>query len=155
MYYLPGSQPRAVVTSPLTANWISRLGSRTMRLSSSDHDPMSTALSACLNRLGPLHARLCPRQVLGVRIGMYAGELLDLDLPRSDKRLMAFVETDGCAVDGIVVATGCTIGRRTMRILDFGKVAATFAETVTERAVRVAPKPDARMHARESSGGDS
>ena len=50
---------------------------------------------------------LCPRQVLGVRMGIYAGELFGLDLPQTDKRLFAFVETDGCLTDGIAVATGC------------------------------------------------
>lgn len=118
-------------------------------------DPTSTALAACLARLAPLHTRLCPRQVLGIRIGLYAGELLDLPLPRGDKRLIAFVETDGCAVDGIVVATGCAVGRRTMRILDFGKVAATFVDAVTGRAVRIAPRPDARAHASHAVVGDA
>ena len=31
-------------------------------------------------QLARLHPRLCPRQVLGVRIGQYAGELLGLAL---------------------------------------------------------------------------
>ncbi|MCC6175174.1 MAG: formylmethanofuran dehydrogenase, partial [Chloroflexi bacterium] len=46
-----------------------------------------------MERLLPLHARLCPRQILGARIGLYAGELLGLDLPQTDKRLLAIVET--------------------------------------------------------------
>ena len=37
------------------------------------------------------HDHLCPRQVIGVRMGMYAADLLDLELPQSDKRLIAFV----------------------------------------------------------------
>lgn len=95
-----------------------------------------------------LHARLCPRQVLGVRMGLLAGELLELDLPRSDKRMLAIVETDGCAVDGISVATGCRVGRRTLHIQDMGKAAATLVDTHTDRAVRIAPRPDARQAAR-------
>ncbi len=50
---------------------------------------------------------LCPRQVLGVRMGMFAAELFRLDLPQKDKRLFTFIETDGCLVDGIAAATGC------------------------------------------------
>lgn len=91
-----------------------------------------------------LHHHLCPRQVLGARIGSYAGELLGLELPREDKRLLAIVETDGCAVDGISAATGCRVGRRTMRIVDFGKVAGVFVDTATEQAVRVVPRPGCR-----------
>lgn len=94
------------------------------------------------------HHELCPRQVLGVRMGMLAGKLLDLDLPQADKRLLAIVETDGCATDGITAATGCAVGRRTMRIEDFGKVAAAFVDTHTERAVRIVPRVEARTLAR-------
>jgi len=91
-----------------------------------------------------LHYHRCPRQVLGVRIGLMAARLLAIDLPREDKRLLTIVETDGCAVDGISVATGCRVGRRTLRVEDYGKVAATFVDTHTERSVRVAPHPLAR-----------
>jgi formylmethanofuran dehydrogenase subunit E len=104
-------------------------------------------LLACLARASEGHRRLCPRQVLGVRMGQYAGELLGLSLPQSDKRLLAFAETDGCTVDGITAATGCTVGRRTMRIIDFGKVAATFVDTVSGRAMRIWPHRNARHRA--------
>ena len=85
----------------------------------------------------------CPRQVLGVRMGCAAVEL-GLDLPQSDKRVYAFVETDGCLVDGIVAATGCHVGRRTMQIVDFGKVAATFVDTASGTALRIFPHPESR-----------
>jgi formylmethanofuran dehydrogenase subunit E len=78
-------------------------------------------------------------------MGMLAGEVLGLDLPQSDKRLYTIVETDGCACDGISAATGCWVGRRTLRIEDYGKVAATFVDTLTEQAVRIAPRRDARQ----------
>lgn len=87
---------------------------------------------------------LCPRQVLGVRMGLYAGELLDLILPQNDKRLFAFVETDGCLIDGISSATNCTVGHRTMHVIDYGKTAATFVDTETQRALRVMPRLEAR-----------
>ncbi len=95
------------------------------------------------------HDHLCPRQVLGVRIGMYAGDLFDIDLPSNDKRLFAFVETDGCLVDGITAATECSCGHRTMRILDYGKTAATFVDTQTNRAIRIIPAPRSRQCACE------
>ena len=95
------------------------------------------------------HHRLCPRQVLGARVGMFAASLLTLDLPQSDKRLLAFVETDGCFVDGVSAATGCYVGRRTLRVEDFGKTAATFFDTRAERAVRIAPRLDVRELAKQ------
>ena len=96
-----------------------------------------------------LHQHLCPRQVLGVRIGLAAGRWLGLEVPQSDKRLLTIVETDGCLIDGLAVATGCRVGRRTMRVLDFGKVAATFVDTQTGRAVRIVPSASTRKRARD------
>jgi formylmethanofuran dehydrogenase subunit E len=90
------------------------------------------------------HHKICPRQVLGVRIGLLAGHLLEIDLPQLEKRLLAIAETDGCFVDGISAATGCYIGRRTLRIEDYGKTAAAFVDTLTEQAIRIAPRSKVR-----------
>ncbi|HBY92437.1 MAG: FmdE family protein [Ardenticatenaceae bacterium] len=105
-------------------------------------------LDELLRASAALHPHLCPRQVLGVRMGLLAGEVLELDVPRHDKRLLAVVETDGCAADGVAVATGCWVGRRTLRIEDYGKVAATVVDTRTGRTVRVVPRPSVRERAR-------
>jgi formylmethanofuran dehydrogenase subunit E len=102
-----------------------------------------------LSKLEGLHRHLCPRQVLGVRMGLYAGGLLALDVPREDKRLFVFMETDGCFVDGVIAATGCNVGRRTMRILDFGKVACTFVDLESGEAIRIVPRFGVRVAARE------
>jgi formylmethanofuran dehydrogenase subunit E len=95
------------------------------------------------------HDHLCPRQVLGARMALYACEILGLNLPRTDKRLLVTSETDGCAVDGIIAATHCRVGSRTLRILDLGKVAATFTDTHTETSIRIAPSLEARVAAHE------
>ncbi len=108
----------------------------------------STPLREALAQSMAMHRHLCPRQVLGARMGMYAGELLGLTLPRIDKRLFTFVETDGCFADGVSVATGCWLGRRTLRLIDLGKVAATFVDTRTGCAIRIHPHPEARALAR-------
>jgi formylmethanofuran dehydrogenase subunit E len=82
--------------------------------------------------------------VLGVRVGLLAGHLLEIPLPQPEKRLLAIAETDGCFIDGISAATGCYVGRRTLRIEDFGKTAATFVDTLTEQAIRIAPRGNVR-----------
>jgi formylmethanofuran dehydrogenase subunit E len=107
------------------------------------------SLDELLQAYAALHHHLCPRQVLGVRMGMLAGEILGLDLPQSDKRLLTIVETDGCGADGMAVATGCWVGRRTMRVEDYGKVAASFVDTLTHQAVRIVPRTQARQLACE------
>jgi formylmethanofuran dehydrogenase subunit E len=106
-------------------------------------------LQALLEETEQRHRHLCPRQVLGVRMGMYVATLFDLSLPQTDKRLIAFVETDGCFCDGLSVASGCWMGRRTMRLEDEGKIAATFVDTITKRTLRVRPRINVRQRAAE------
>lgn len=101
-------------------------------------------LSEILAESSMRHRHLCPRQVLGARMVLYAGELLGLELPRRDKRLLITSETDGCAVDGIIAASHCRVGSRTLRVLDLGKVAATFTDIHTDTSVRVIPRREAR-----------
>lgn len=101
-------------------------------------------LDLILQESAQRHRHLCPRQVLGARMALYASELLGLDLPIVDKRLLVIAETDGCTVDGLIAATGCRIGNRTLRILDFGKVAATFTDTSTETSIRIAASRQSR-----------
>jgi formylmethanofuran dehydrogenase subunit E len=106
-------------------------------------------LAELLEEAAAIHRHLCPRQVLGVRMGMWAGELLGLELPQSNKRLLTVVETDGCFADGVAVATNCWVGRRTMRVEDYGKVAATFVDTKSGQAIRMAPHAGSRQRAHD------
>lgn len=104
-------------------------------------------LQELLKQSAARHNRLCPRQVLGVRMGLLAGRILDVELPQSDKSLFTIVECDGCGAGGIEIATGCTITHRTLRVLDFGKLAATFINIKTRQAVRIVPKSVCREKA--------
>jgi formylmethanofuran dehydrogenase subunit E len=101
-------------------------------------------LADILAESAALHRHLCPRQVLGAQMGLLAAELLSLDLPQGDKRLLTITETDGCFTSGLSVATHCWVGRRTLRVEDYGKVAATFVDTWHGTAIRVVPSPAAR-----------
>lgn len=93
------------------------------------------------------HSHLCPRQILGVRIGLSGLNALQLEPNCGSKRLLVIVETDGCFADGLSAATHCTVGHRTLRVEDYGKVAATFVDTQTGKTVRVAPVLDLRERA--------
>ncbi|MCU0500940.1 MAG: FmdE family protein [Anaerolineae bacterium] len=93
------------------------------------------------------HAHLCPRQVLGARMGLAGAAALGLEVPRQDKRLLVIAETDGCFLDGLEVACRVAAGRRTLRIEDYGKVAASFVDVQTGAAIRLAPQPDVRVRA--------
>ena len=104
-------------------------------------------LEDLLKESAALHNHLCPRQVLGVRMGLMAEAVFQLELPQTGKRLLTIAETDGCTVGGVSVATGCTVGHRTLRIEDYGKVAATFVDTHENRAIRLVPRRNVRDRA--------
>lgn len=100
------------------------------------------------------HSHLCPRQILGIRLGLMGLRVLQLPANQGGKRLLAITETDGCFVDGLTAATGCTVGHRTLRVEDYGKTGATFVDTKTRRAVRIAPLGDIRERAYAYAPGE-
>ena len=71
--------------------------------------------------------------------------------PRGTQRkdIMVFVEMDRCATDAVQSVTGCTLGKRSLRFLDLGKMAASFLNLATGRAVRVLAREEARERARD------
>lgn len=96
------------------------------------------------------HGHLCAGQVLGVRMAMFGLKKLGLEDPQGKdrKRIVTFVEIDRCATDAVMVVTGCRLGKRALKFRDWGKVAATFVDTETGRAVRVAAKESSKALAR-------
>ncbi len=97
------------------------------------------------------HGHICAGQILGLRMALYGVKLLGLEDPagKDRKRLVTFVEIDRCATDAITVVTGCRLGKRALKFRDFGKVAATFCDLKTDRAVRVVAKESSKQRARE------
>jgi len=104
-------------------------------------------LQTILDLSASWHRHLCPRQVLGARMGLAGAAALGLAIPQRDKRLLGLVETDGCFASGVEAATGCSMHHRTLRLVDYGKVAVTFVDVRTGTAVRLAPQPDVREKA--------
>ncbi len=108
---------------------------------------MPVNLQPLLEKSASQHSHLCPRQILGVRMGLLGMKALGFDAPPLNKRLLIILETDGCFADGVTAATGCTVGHRTLRLEDYGKIAATFVDAQTGQALRLAPAPDVRQKA--------
>lgn len=97
------------------------------------------------------HGHLCAGQILGIRLALHGLRLLGIDDPTGAdrKRLVTYVEIDRCATDAIGVVTGCRLGKRALKFLDFGKMAATFCDLRDQRAVRVAARESSKQRARE------
>lgn len=97
------------------------------------------------------HGHLCAGQVLGVRLAMLGLIKLGIDDPQGKhrKRLVTFVEIDRCATDAVGVVTGCRLGKRALKFRDWGKVAATFVDVSTGKAIRIAAKESSKNLARQ------
>lgn len=95
------------------------------------------------------HGHLCAGQVLGIRMALHGLSLLGLTDPLGAhrKRLITFVEIDRCATDAIGVVTGCRLGKRALKFLDYGKMAATFCDLETGKCVRISALESGRERA--------
>lgn len=94
------------------------------------------------------HGHMCPGQVLGIRMAMLGLKALGFDDPvKYRKRLVTLVEIDRCATDAITLVTGCRLGKRSLKFFDYGKVATTFLDLETGRAVRIVARDDSRQKA--------
>ncbi|HQF84793.1 MAG TPA: FmdE family protein [Smithellaceae bacterium] len=96
----------------------------------------------CLNEAKAFHGEACAGTVLGTRMAILGLSKIGIIDPKGAdrKNLIVFVEMDRCASDAILAVTGCHPGKRSMKIFDYGKMAATFVNLKTGKAVRVCAK---------------
>jgi formylmethanofuran dehydrogenase subunit E len=108
------------------------------------------SLQEYLDDAAVAHGHLCAGQVLGVRMAMFGLKKLGLEDPQGKdrKRIVTFVEIDRCATDAVMVVTGCRLGKRALKFRDWGKVAATFVDVETGKAVRVAARESSKALAK-------
>lgn len=94
-----------------------------------------------------INGHLCSGYVLGVRMAIYGMEKVGINDPKEKDRnkLYLFVEIDRCATDALQSVTGCSLGHRNMRFLDYGKMAGTFVNLGTGHAVRVVAKEESKL----------
>ena len=100
-----------------------------------------------LSNSAKAHGHLCPGQVVGVRMAMLGCRLIGLDEPRSHdqiKKLIVFAEIDRCTADAVAHVTGVKLGRRSLKFMDYGIMAATFVNLETDKSYRVLSTEEAR-----------
>ncbi len=109
----------------------------------------SADIASLLEESVRVHGHLCPGQVLGVRMSILGLREIGIADPKGKDRksIIVFVEMDRCATDAVQSVTGCSLGHRTMKFMDYGKMAATFTNIATGKSVRVAAREDARTKA--------
>ncbi len=109
------------------------------------------SLHELLRQAEAAHGHLCAGQVLGVRMALLGLARLGIADPRGAdrKRLITYVEIDRCATDAIALVTGCRLGKRALKFRDWGKMAATFVDLVSGRAIRIVALENSRELARD------
>ena len=101
-----------------------------------------------------LHGHMCAGQLLGARMAVLGCQLIGVEDPRGAdrKKVIVWVEIDRCMADAVGAVTGARLGKRSLKYVDYGKVAATFLNTETKRAVRVVALESSRALADERYG---
>ena len=96
----------------------------------------------CLDLAKRIHGNSCARLAVGTRMAIAGLKAIGIEDPRGrdSSNIMAFVEIDRCVSDAVMAVTGCRPGKRTLRIVDYGKVAATFLNLETGKAMRLSVK---------------
>lgn len=104
-------------------------------------------LGGLIEECGALHGHICPGQVLGVRMAVLGCHLVGIGDPRGvdRKSLLVWVEIDRCVTDAVSAVTGVRLGKRSLKFLDYGKVAATFLNLTEGCAYRVVAKEESRQ----------
>ena len=92
-----------------------------------------------LERHEQTHGTLCPGTLLALRMAVLGCALLGIEDPRAADRnkLVVWVEIDRWLADAVEAVTGARLGKRTLKFLDYGKLAATFLNRETGKAVRI------------------
>jgi formylmethanofuran dehydrogenase subunit E len=93
------------------------------------------------------HGHLCPGQIVGVRMAMLGLRLLDFEAPPTYpqlKQLIVFIEMDRCTGDAVAFVTNAKLGRRSLKFVDYGIMAATFLNLESSRAFRVISTEESR-----------
>jgi len=100
-------------------------------------------LKATLDKAADFHGHLGPFLVLGVRMGLIG--VRELGMKGNDEQLRVTAMTKdstpfSCVIDGIQVATKCTIGNKKLRVKNSSGIAAKFElQNIEQITVTVNP----------------
>jgi len=108
---------------------------------------LTRSLEDHLASAATLHTRLCPRQVIGVRMARLACSQLEIDPAVDRKQIFVYMECGRCAADAVIAVTGASPTNQLMVLMGYGKVAATFVNLRTGSALRISEHEDSRTYA--------
>ena len=94
---------------------------------------------------------LCPGALLALRMAALGCCQIGIEDPRGidEKNLIVWIEIDRWLADAVETVTGARLGKRTLKFLDYGKLAATFLNIQTGKAVRIVALESSRRLAQQ------
>jgi formylmethanofuran dehydrogenase subunit E len=93
-----------------------------------------------LKKAGDYHGHVCAGIALGTKMTLAAMKVLGMNPGVKNKNLIVYAEIDRCMTDAVQVITGCSLGHRSLKYVDYGKFAATFVNLETGKALRASIK---------------
>lgn len=95
------------------------------------------SLEEDLKKAQAFHGHLCSGIILGVRIARAGLNYLGIEDPAKNKNFIVYVETDRCLSDAVQSITGCSLGKRRLKWVDYGKMGACFIDMNTQKGIRI------------------
>ncbi|MDR2142676.1 MAG: FmdE family protein [Deltaproteobacteria bacterium] len=90
-----------------------------------------------LDKAATYHGHICGGQILGIRMALLGLRLLSLDPQAELRDLVVYLESDRCVADAVYVVTGVTIGRRRVKLFNYGKTAMSLLDLKSGQAYRI------------------
>ncbi len=94
-------------------------------------------LDILLEKAKDFHGDVCAGIAIGTRMSIIGFRELGMNPLERNRDLVVFVEADRCLADAIQAISGCSLGKRALKFKDYGKFAATFLDSSTNKAVRI------------------
>ena len=99
--------------------------------------PLKNSFEEDLQRAHDFHGHICTGIIFGTKIARIGLSRLGIVDPHENKDFIVFVEADRCIADAVSAVTGCSLGKRRLKWLDYGKMAATFVDMNSQKGVRI------------------
>ena len=105
-----------------------------------------TSVDDLLKNYESTKGKLCPGTILAVRMVLRGCSDIGIDwrLRNADRALIVWVEIDRWLADALDVVAGVGLSKRSLKFLDYGKLAATFFNSHNGATVRLVARESTR-----------
>jgi formylmethanofuran dehydrogenase subunit E len=90
-----------------------------------------------LRKTHEFHGHICAGIIIGVRLARAGLSYLGIDDPVENRDFMVYCEIDRCLTDAVQCVTGLSLGKRRLKLREYGKMAASFVDMNTGKGIRL------------------